>query len=68
MHHCSVEAFTASFNIMSNPIQLICDANQKNCFYKRGTLASNGDVIQLSWVKTFKEKKGFNLSAPKSQP
>ena len=44
-------------------VNLSCKSN-KLFLYMRGAL---WDMVQLSWVKTFKRKKGFTLPVPKGQ-
>ena len=38
----TVEGYVASIRFDRNGIELICQANQINCFYMMGTLGSNG--------------------------
>ena len=67
MHSCSVEVFAANFTIMQNPNKLIYNANQIIFFLYEKNIGLKGDLVQFSWVKIFKQKKGFTLPAPKGQ-
>ena len=64
MHISSVEAFTANFTIIRTPaVNLSCKSNKLFLYEKK--IGLKWDMVQFSWVKIFKQQKGFTLSVPK---
>ena len=65
MHSCSVEAFAANYHAEPQSVSLSCKSNKLFPYEKN--IGLQWDMVQFSWVKLFKQKKGFTLPMPKGR-